>query len=228
MRTTLRRGLVLALVVLGHPTVVSILVGSLLVLAGQIVHFIAAGTLIKDDILTTAGPFRHVRNPFYAGSFVTDLGFCWIARSPLAALIWLPLFYLGVIHPRVQAEEQRLLSLHGDQYRAYLDRVPRYLPSLAPRLPDRGGGFTWTRMIANGEPSRQIHHLAFPLFLYAKLRLVSLQSGNAWTLHGVPALLHDAPGRDALLAGVLLVAAPWFVRQALKLRRWAFAARHGG
>jgi len=225
LRTKLRRGLVLALIVVGHPTVLSIVAGAVLIFVGQVVHFEAAGTLVKTDELTIAGPYRHVRNPLYIGSFLTDAAFCLAARSLLAALLWMPLFYLGVIHRRVQAEEAELLAIHGEAYRAYLAAVPRYIPSLKPRTPPGRGRFTWSHLVRNGEPSRQLHHFAFPLIMLAKLRLIGLQGGAAWSLGGLPGLLRDTPGRIALAGAALLLAAPWCVRQARKFRRHSSSIR---
>ena len=219
MRTKLRRLFVLALVLVGHATLASIVVGAALIVGGQIVHFDAAGIIAKDDELTTAGPYAHVRNPFYLGSFLTDLGFCWVARSPWVALIWLPLFYIGVIHPRVRVEEARLLQLHGDAFRHYAARVPRYLPSRRGYEGPRRGRFSWARLVRHGEPSRQLHHMAFPLVMFAKLRLVALQRAGTHWAAAFPALWHDRSGRTAALLGLLLVAAPWATRQVVRVER---------
>ncbi|MFI5317091.1 MAG: methyltransferase family protein [Myxococcota bacterium] len=215
-RTTLRRALTITLIVLAQPSFESLLAGGALIALGQLVHFVAAGTLVKERELTTAGLYAHVRNPFYLGSFLTDLGFCCAASCPIVALVWFPLFYAGVIHPRVRSEEATLEALHGQAYREYLARVPRYLPSPRARLSETHGRFSWAHLRRNGELPRQLHHFAFLLIMFAKLRFLEFQQGRAWTMHDLLTLRHDAPGNLALVAGLMLVATPWLLGRVVR------------
>jgi hypothetical protein len=45
-------------------------------------------------------------------------------------------------------EEDGLLQTQGDSYRAYLKAVPRFWPSLTPRVPSGGGEARWGQAFA--------------------------------------------------------------------------------
>lgn len=72
------------------------------------------------------GLFRHSRNPGLVGMYVCYLGLMLGYGLPPLALV-LPL-YLGNMHRRVRLEEAQLEFAHGDSWRDYAARVPRYLP----------------------------------------------------------------------------------------------------
>ena len=40
--------------------------------------------------------------------------------------------FVGIYPVTIKREEERLLSIYGDEYRAYMERVPRFIPN--PRL----------------------------------------------------------------------------------------------
>jgi protein-S-isoprenylcysteine O-methyltransferase Ste14 len=107
---------------------------------------------IHSEVLVAAGPYRYTRNPLYFGAsllsvgfgiMASRLGFCFI----VAGVTLLQLTLIG-------AEERRLRAEHPDTFAAYCARVPRFLPSLTPRLPPSmavpkwgqaflGEGFFW-------------------------------------------------------------------------------------
>jgi protein-S-isoprenylcysteine O-methyltransferase Ste14 len=79
--------------------------------------------------LVSTGPFSHVRNPLYLGNIALWLGFTFSAGLPWLAPI--VLIVLAVeYHAIVRWEEGLLTSRLGDSYRAYLTRVPRWIPTL--------------------------------------------------------------------------------------------------
>jgi protein-S-isoprenylcysteine O-methyltransferase Ste14 len=78
--------------------------------------------------LVTSGPYALMRNPMYLGHLIFVLGLALAFRSTVAAA-------LGIgralrFRRRVQADEERLEILFGDQYRAYQMRVKRWIPGL--------------------------------------------------------------------------------------------------
>jgi protein-S-isoprenylcysteine O-methyltransferase Ste14 len=106
------------------------LAGLSLIVAGLVLRSWAAGTLRKYRQLITTGPYAHVRNPLYLGSFLMMVGFATLVGGfwtscltivPLFALYWLA----------VRDEEQLLAGFFPDQWPAYASRVPRFLPRLA-------------------------------------------------------------------------------------------------
>ncbi|MEK7467134.1 MAG: isoprenylcysteine carboxylmethyltransferase family protein [Planctomycetota bacterium] len=217
MRTFLRRILILVLFIVGDPTPYSLIAGSILIFLGQVLHFVAAGTLIKTEVLTIAGPYRWVRNPFYLSNVFTDAGFCVIAWNPWVPIAWFIGFYGFVLHPRTKSEEKELLGIHGQAYQDYLDKVPRYIPSLFPKYPHVRGAFSLEALHHNREIPRNLRHFAFAILFVAKDIMIRGQGGNQWSVRGFPALLHDGLGAFCFWTGVSMVLAPWLFRLFRKL-----------
>ena len=89
--------------------------------------------LRTHKILTVTGPYAYVRNPIYIANTAILLGACMLAELfwflPIQ-LLWCAVIYTFV----VRYEEARLAQKHGDAYRAYLARVPRWLPKFSPSM----------------------------------------------------------------------------------------------
>ncbi|HLD36260.1 MAG TPA: isoprenylcysteine carboxylmethyltransferase family protein [Planctomycetota bacterium] len=132
IRTRLRAIFIIVLLFWAYPNINSIIIGSIPIIIGQIIHFISAGYLVKQKKLITAGPYRFVRNPFYVGSFLVDVGLCLITRNIYVAAVYLPIFYLIVINWRVRKEEGFLRAQFGERYDEYCRMVPRIIPRLWP------------------------------------------------------------------------------------------------
>jgi protein-S-isoprenylcysteine O-methyltransferase Ste14 len=77
--------------------------------------------------LVTAGPFRYLRNPIYAGAVLLLFAIAFYRQSPsflLAAAAFVP-----VIDAYVRRmEEPRLEARFGEDYAAYTRAVPRWIP----------------------------------------------------------------------------------------------------
>jgi protein-S-isoprenylcysteine O-methyltransferase Ste14 len=127
-------------------------VGVPIVVAGEwirlwAVHHIGVISRTRSDRLgplIDTGPFSLVRNPLYLGNILLWLGFTLRAR-----LLWLaPLVVLLLAfeyHAIVRWEEGLLESRQGAPYRAYLARVPRWLPLLrTPVGPPGTARFSWS------------------------------------------------------------------------------------
>ncbi|MBI5359913.1 MAG: isoprenylcysteine carboxylmethyltransferase family protein [Planctomycetes bacterium] len=175
LRTNLRRALVLALLILGTPVWTSIITGTAILFAGQIIHFISAGYLIKKDELITAGPYKHVRNPFYVGSFLTDCGLCIMAYNPYIPLIWFPLFYYLVIYGRTLREEEFLMENFGIRYVEYCKKVPRFLPNISVNTGTEPvtGEFSYQQLLRHREIPRVAKALALTPVFALKMNLLN-------------------------------------------------------
>jgi protein-S-isoprenylcysteine O-methyltransferase Ste14 len=151
------RGALLALpavvlAVFGKPSGFSIATGLPLAFAGEAVRMWAvgySGVTTRGDVVTapalvTAGPYAYVRNPLYAGNFVTAAGFALaftgknslparfaLVAGSLAAMI-------GVYSVIVPHEEAYLRSAFGPAFEEYAARVPRVVPALEPAEPQHG------------------------------------------------------------------------------------------
>ena len=173
LRTNLRRFFILALLILGSPNVYSLIIGSGVVILGQLIHLISAGYLVKRDELITAGPYQFVRHPFYVGSFISDMGFSIMALNPYVPLIYFPLFYLVVIPKRVRMEEQFLLSKFGPRYEAYRKRVPRYLPSWKTHLRRAQGRFRLSQIHEKSEFQRVLNTLCLIILFHFRAEMLT-------------------------------------------------------
>jgi protein-S-isoprenylcysteine O-methyltransferase Ste14 len=81
--------------------------------------------------LATTGIYEHVRHPQYVGFIVIMLGFL-LQWPTLLTLLMFPV--LVVMYVRLaRMEEREALREFGDQYRAYMQRVPAFLPRLGAR-----------------------------------------------------------------------------------------------
>lgn len=75
--------------------------------------------------LAVTGPYAHVRNPVYIGNTLILAGLavtCELAWAVPLVVLWAGLVYALA----VRFEEARLLKRYGDEYRQYLQRVPRW------------------------------------------------------------------------------------------------------
>jgi len=109
------------------PTPSWFLAGATLMILGEAIRFISAGTLVKFEGVTDTGIYAYIRNPLYIGSFLVGLGACAMGRDPVFFLFFIvlyPIYYAGVIH----REERFLIKRYGDDYRRYTEAVPRLLP----------------------------------------------------------------------------------------------------
>lgn len=118
----------------------------------------SAGYIIKDNHLTTSGPYSMCRHPLYLGTFIFLLG------SVIASRIWwlipacaigFAIFYI----PSITGEERILASQFGPAYADYCRRVSMFLPF-------RYGGGTESFSLANAMRIREhLHVLASVIFL---------------------------------------------------------------
>jgi protein-S-isoprenylcysteine O-methyltransferase Ste14 len=95
------------------------------------------GTLAPWDPtarLVVVGPYRHVRNPMISGVLTVLLGEAALFGS-VPLLVWFGAAFAvnAVYFPLV--EEPGLRKRFGEDYEAYCDNVPRWLPRLRPWEP---------------------------------------------------------------------------------------------
>lgn len=86
---------------------------------------------LTPGYLLRQGPYRLIRNPMYAGEIVAWAGWGLVYASPA---VWTGLAIMGAgLAPTVRWEERLLLRRFGDDYRAYLAEVPRWVPGNVSR-----------------------------------------------------------------------------------------------
>ena len=94
------------------------------------VAFRGKGTPVNPYAPTKAlvvhGPFRFTRNPMYLGLVLMTIGFALVMNSMWLILVAVPVLLL--LRNLVIVQEERYLEeLFGDDYRAYVKRVRRWL-----------------------------------------------------------------------------------------------------
>ena len=182
--------------------------GVAVLFAGAALHLFAKGCLHQNEELTTLGPYRYCRHPFYLANLAIDFGICLMIGRWWVALPYLFLWSIAY-RATISREEAKLEELFGDSFRAYRERVPRLLPALRPLpAPEGGAGFSWQNPnIADGTETPRLVGIAvapIALWVAAELRAQSLS-----------ALLDP---RSAVFAGALAVALLWSIKVALVTR----------
>lgn len=106
-------------------------VGALFSIAG-VVSFRKAKTTVNPitpdacSNLVTSGIYKHTRNPMYLGFLFFLIGWG-LYLSNLFSLVLAAGFIFYMTRFQIQPEEQALLSCFGAEYRAYKNRVRRWL-----------------------------------------------------------------------------------------------------
>jgi protein-S-isoprenylcysteine O-methyltransferase Ste14 len=130
--------LALAALALARPTLLSFALGLPLVALGAGLRAWGAGHLVKNDLLSVAGPYAHLRHPLYAGTLCLALGFGVIAGGWALALVlggFLPAFFFYYFPYKERVESARLELRYGSAYAEYRRAVPALLPSFSRYSP---------------------------------------------------------------------------------------------
>ena len=131
--------------------------------------------------LVDTGPFAYIRNPLYVGNILLWVGFAITARLAWLAPIALVLLAIEY-HFIVGWEEHLLIQKLGDDYRDYVTRVPRWLPTsyrgdnsagrnneVAPKASVSAVAFSWRETLFS-ERGTLIAMAAGYLLLWLKAR----------------------------------------------------------
>lgn len=89
----------------------------------------ARGRETHAEVLLTAGPYAHVRNPMYLGNLIITTALAMMSGLWYAPLIaWAS--YAFVYGNVIPYEETYLRGQFGEEYEKYCQAVPRLLPTL--------------------------------------------------------------------------------------------------
>ena len=153
IRTKMVWLLVLPFLWFAQPTRGLLILGAVLAAGGLLIRGWAAGTIHKDEALTTSGPYAYTRNPLYIGSFLIGLGVVLAGGHWIWPALFLA-FFLGVYGRTMSGETELLTELFGDRFEHYAENVPALLPRLTPyrpQQPDVAGGFRLRQYKRNNE-----------------------------------------------------------------------------
>jgi len=122
-------------------TIVVLLLGILCALAGATLRTWATAylgpSIVQDKAMhgegvVAAGPYRHLRNPLYLGTFLHTFALALLMppSGAIFAIVAVFLFQLRLI----AGEESFLTAKLGEPYLAYRARVPSLFPAITPRV----------------------------------------------------------------------------------------------
>ena len=156
----------------GYSTPAWIALGTPFLLAGIALHLWAKGCLHQNREVTSAGPYRFVRHPFYLANALLDLGIA-IMSGWWPLQLALPVWWLTVYLPVMEREEAVMTALFGAAYAAYRSKVPLVFPYRRP-LPRQPGGFSWANPnLLRTEVPRALRFLSYPLLFVISQHLYS-------------------------------------------------------
>lgn len=89
-------------------------------------------TAQHSEALVADGPFRYTRNPLYLGNLPMTAGIGVLAS--VSGFIFLLLANWIFVYRLIFREEEALRQTQGESYRVYCEAVPRFWPSLRPRV----------------------------------------------------------------------------------------------
>jgi protein-S-isoprenylcysteine O-methyltransferase Ste14 len=178
-RAWIRRIFGLLVFLFGSISAVSILSGSIIIFIGALLHLWASGCLVRNVRLTTWGPYRFIRHPFYLANFLIDLGICTCGANPWIFAVYLAIFYLVYLR-RMRKEEKYLANIFGTEYQNYQTKTPFFIPTLFQHYPKTPGmKFSWQRIIqTRNEIPRLLRIFSYPvLFLLQGYAFSLVKSG---------------------------------------------------
>jgi len=134
----------------------SIRAGVGFIIAGALIRLWSNGYAIKNDKLTTSGPYAFVRNPLYLGTFLIAIGFVIVLKSNPPSLEWVAgsLFLLALsfmYYRTIQGEQGMLLEKFKGAYSDYCKHVPAMIPCLIPYNKGEKWPFNLKRLIDSKE-----------------------------------------------------------------------------
>jgi protein-S-isoprenylcysteine O-methyltransferase Ste14 len=131
--------LLFVLLFFSEPTPVSLGLGAIVTVCGEVIRFISVGYTglttrsknVQTNILVTNGPYGFVRNPIYLGNFFLSLGIVITANSffPWFIVIYIILFSIQYFYI-IKYEERFLKNRFGEEYSRYEKKVPCFFPGV--------------------------------------------------------------------------------------------------
>ncbi len=136
--------------------------GVFLCFLGASLRYWASGYLRKDKRLAVGGPYAFSRNPLYLGTYLMAVGSVWMINHWLL-LSFLSIFFAGIYHFIILAEEKKLQRIFHKTYTQYCQLVPRFFPSIQCLFfPVR------KKMLYQVNPESSHHHFSFDLAMKNK------------------------------------------------------------
>lgn len=130
---------VVVVLALAKPSPLLLAIGGAIAVVGELLRLWACGHLRKNKDVITSGPYAHVKNPLYLGTFLILIGFCVAASNfanpsrfiLIAALpFFLAVFFIYYLPYKMKVEGDRLRKRFGESFDSYDRNVPSFVPRL--------------------------------------------------------------------------------------------------
>lgn len=130
-------------------------IGALLVFLSAMIRTWGAAYLRTDvvhdtsqhsEVLVADGPFRYVRNPLYFANLPMAAGIGVLASW--SGFVFLVIANWFFVYRLIFREEESLKQSQGESYLAYFRSVPRFWPSLSPKVASGNLRPQWTQAFA--------------------------------------------------------------------------------
>ncbi|KPJ78200.1 MAG: hypothetical protein AMJ54_05105 [Deltaproteobacteria bacterium SG8_13] len=119
------------------PISISVMAPGAAITAWSAFHFLKVkGTPVPFNPppqIVETGPYRFVRNPMLTGVFLFLFGLGFAFNSVSLLFFFTPLFVLINVWELKQIEEPELVKRFGNDYIAYRNRTPMFIPGLRPK-----------------------------------------------------------------------------------------------
>jgi protein-S-isoprenylcysteine O-methyltransferase Ste14 len=159
------------------------------IIAGFLIRLWSNGYAIKNDKLTTSGPYAHVRNPLYVGTFLIAIGFMFVLNLDinignvlkLAFLAGLVFMYVKTIND----EQGMLKAKFGQAYDNYCTKIHAMIPSLTPYTEGEQWPFDMQRLIFSKEYKTIVWITVLLIAFHLKTRILiehKAMTGRTWSL----------------------------------------------
>ena len=131
---------VILMLIFENATITSLIIGFVIAVSGELIRLWGvswAGSETRTTggvggtYLVISGPFAHVRNPLYVGNILMYLGLGIMSMSlfPYLQIVAI-LFFIMQYQFIVKEEEGFLIKKFGDNYKKYLQNIPRFFPRI--------------------------------------------------------------------------------------------------
>tara|TARA_B100001564_G_C20664251_1_gene682982 strand:- start:313 stop:906 length:594 start_codon:yes stop_codon:yes gene_type:complete len=132
----------LAIIYNSQPVLPFNVLGILLIVSGEIIRIyavcFAGGATRTRNVgapsLCTSGPYSRTRNPLYWGNIIIYAGVAFLGGGDwmwhfIATII---IFFIVQYYFIISLEEEILKLKFGEEYKSYIENVPKLLPKLIP------------------------------------------------------------------------------------------------
>lgn len=155
---------------MGVMTDTSLRAGIGFIILGLLIRLWSNGYAIKNDKLTTSGPYAFVRNPLYVGTFLLALGFVIVLNMGIWGVLFL--IALGFIYRNTISDEQGSLKIKfGQAYIDYCTKVPAMWPTLTPYSDGEKWPFSLDRLYVSKEHKPVVWIIVLLIFFHFKTRV---------------------------------------------------------